>query len=68
MLSNLLHKTKQVILNSGYILRDTYLIYYFYLLSAPPPGVSKLFFRGGRGCKGERGEQQARNYLVRKVK
>ena len=52
MLSNLLHKTKQVILNSGYILRDTYLIYYFYLLSAPPPGVSKLFFRGVGGVKG----------------
>ena len=67
MLSNLLHKTKKVIINSGYILRDTYLIYYLSLLSVPP-GVSKLFFRGGRGCKGERGEQQARNYLVRKVK
>lgn len=51
MLSNLLHKTKQVILNSGYILRDTYLIYYLSLLSAPP-GVSKLFFRGVGGVKG----------------
>ena len=36
MLSNLLHYTKQVILNSGYIVRDTYLIYYLSLLSAPP--------------------------------
>ena len=51
MLSNLLHKTKQVILNSGYILRDTYLIYYLSLLSTPL-GVSKLFFRGGGGVKG----------------
>ena len=46
MLSNLLRYTKQVILNSGYILRYTYLIYYLSLLSAPP-GVSKLFSGGG---------------------
>ena len=51
MLSNLLHYTKQVILNSGYILRDTYLIYYLSSLSAPP-GVSKLFSGGVGGVKG----------------
>ena len=67
MLSNLLRYTKQVILNSGYILRYTYLIYYLSLLSAPP-GVSKLFSGGGRGRKGERSKQQARNYLARKAK
>ena len=51
MLSNLLHKTKQVIWNSGYILRDTYLIYYLSVLSAPP-GVNKLFSGGVGGVKG----------------
>ena len=51
MLSNLLHYTKQVILNSGYILRYTYLIYYLSLLSAPP-GLSKLFSGGVGGVKG----------------
>ena len=52
MLSNLLHKTKQVILNSGYILRDTYLIYYFYLLSAPPREWVSFFSGGVGGVKG----------------
>ena len=47
MLSNLLHYTKQVILNSGYILRYTYLIYYLSLLSDPREWVS--FFPGGVG-------------------